>query len=365
MAANYKIVVFNKAGQAMGNILALCQNLQWSKTRNAAETLSFTLDLKRYEQYLDEIGLGDNPFEFLEVGRNDIKIWRNGEWLLCTNVIKFGYGSADPTISMTVQATGTLNYYKKRYADIDYDQIAQEEILWGVIEACNAMAGGDYGVTQGVHLGGTVLRDRHQVRKEVKSFFEQMSQVIGGCDFEFDAEKRLNTFQAQGQYRPDVRLVYPGNIQSFSFDRSVEKVANFIYGVGSGNGEDAVQATSEGTESETYLYRREQIATYNSVVEESTLQENVDAVRYYGDMPIELPVLTVQDGVLDYSTLSVGDTIPVQMNGNKSLAHINGNYRIESITVDVDENGSETGHLTFDDIDVAAIIAIQDAQQEV
>lgn len=48
------------------------------------------------------------------------------------------------------------------------------------------------------------------------------------------------------------------------------------------------------------------------------------------------------------------------MRGSKLLEHINGFYRIESIEVDVDNNGAETVNLTFDDIDVDEIIAIQD-----
>ncbi len=359
--AKYQVIVFAKDGREMGNIFSLCRNFVWSKTRNEAESVTFDMDLNKYEEYIKAIGFGDDPHNFMEVGRNDIRVKRNGQWLLGTNVIKFGYSVNDPSITMKVSATGYLNYYKKRYADIDYDDTPQQDILWGIIDDLNAQPGGDYGIRQGVHVGETVVRDRHQVRKEVKSFFQQMSQVLDGCDFEFTADKKLNTYQAIGTYRPDTRLVYPGNITSFGFERSIEGVSNFIYGIGSGNGEDAVQATAEDVESEDYVYRREQIVTYNSVEDESTLQQNIDAVSHYSANPIELPTLTVRDGVLDLSSISVGDTLSVAMNGNKSLAHITGFYRIESITCNVDENGSESPSLTFDDIDINEIIALQEA----
>lgn len=362
--AKYEVLVYSKDGLPMGNIFALCENFEWSKTRNEAESVTFDLDLNRYEQYIETIGFGDNPYTFMEVGRNDIRIRRNGQWLLGTNIIKFNFSSSDNSIIMKVSATGYLNYYKRRYVDIAYTDTPQQDILWGVIEQCNALAGGDYGITQGEHVGATVNRDRNQIRKEVKSFFQQMANVINGPDFEFTADKKLNTYQAIGRYRPDVRLVYPGNVASFSFDRSVEKVSNFIYGVGAGNGEDAIQAESEDSASQTYLYRREQIATYNSVVQEETLQQNIDAIKHYTKMPIELPDLTIQPDVLDLSSIGVGDTLPIEMNGNKSLAHINGFYRIESIKCAVDQNGSETPTLTFDDIDISAIIAMQEAENE-
>lgn len=358
--AKYKVVVFSKAGLPMGNIFTLCENFNWSKTRNDAETVSFDLNLARYEEFLEEIGFGETPHGFLETGRNDIRIMRNGQWLLGTNVIKFGYSGGAKGVTMKVSCSGYLNYYKRRYANIDYDDTPQEQIIWGVINAANLLPGGDYGIRFGVHYGNTVLRDRHQVRKEIKSFIQQMTQVLNGPDIEITHDKILNTYEAIGAYRPDIRLVYPGNIAGWSFDRSVERVSNFIYGIGSGNGEDAIQAEAEDAVSEDYLYRREQIVTYNSVVDETTLQQNVDALKHYAANPIELPTITVEDGVLDLSTVGIGDTLPIEMRGNKSLAHINGFYRIESIVCSVDKNGAETVDLTFDDIDVDEIIAIQD-----
>ncbi len=357
--AKYEVLVYSKAGLPMGNIFALCKNFQWQKVRNDAGSVTFDLNLEQYEAYLEAIGYGDEPENFMETGRNDIRVKRNGQWLIGTNVIKFDYGVDENTVTMKVSCTGYLNYYKKRYIDIDFDNTAQEQIMWGVIDACNAKYGGDYGITQGVHVGQSVLRDRHQVRKEVKSFLQQMSQIRAGVDFEITADKKLNTYIAQGAYRPDVRLTYAGNIESFSFSRSVENVSNFIYGIGSGNGDDAIQAESEDTASEDYLYRREQIASYNSITDEDTLQQNVDAVIHYAAQPIELPTITLQINVLDLSTIGIGDTVSVTMDGSKLLAHINGFYRIESITCRVNDQGDETVDLTFDDIDINEIIALQ------
>lgn len=362
--AKYEVLVYSKDGLPMGNIFALCKNFQWQKVRNDAGSVSFDLNLEQYESYIEEIGFGDDPFAFMETGRNDIRVKRNGQWLIGTNVIKFDYSVDENAVMMKVQCTGYLNYYKKRYIDIDYDDTPQEEIMWGVIEACNAKYGGDYGITQGTHVGQSILRDRHQVRKEVKSFLQQMSQVRAGVDFEITADKKLNTFIAQGAYRPDIRLTYPGNISSFGFSRSVENVSNFIYGVGSGNGEDAVQAESEDTASEDYLYRREQIASYNSVIEEGTLQQNIDALKHYTKDPIELPTISVQINTLDLSVVGIGDTIPIQLRGNKSLAHIDGFYRIESITCNVNDQGDEFVDLTFDDLDINEIIALQEGNDE-
>lgn len=356
--AKYEVLVYSKDGLPMGNIFALCKNFSWQKVRNDAGAVTFDVNLEQFEQYLESINI--DPLEFMEVGRNDIRVKRNGKWVHGTNVIKFDYSVDENTVMMKVSCTGYLNYYKKRYIDIDYDNTPQEDIIWGVIDACNQKYGGDYGITQGVHIGASILRDRHQVRKEVKSFIQQLTQVRAGVDVEITADKKLNTYIAQGAYRPDIRLKYPSNIESFGFSRSVENVTNFIYGVGSGNGEDAIQAESENTASEDYMYRREQIVTYNSIVDVGTLQQNIDAVNHYSSDPIELPTISVQPNYLDLGVVDIGDTISVELTGVKSLAHINGWYRIESITCNVNEQGDEFVDLTFDDLDINEIIALQE-----
>lgn len=359
--AKYEVEVWSKDNKPIGDIFHLCENMRWSKTRNDADMLSFDVDLTRYEEYIKAMGFGDNPKSFMEVGRNDIRVKRNGRYIIGTNIIKFGYKGSSSAVKMSVNASGYLNYYKKRYVTMNYSGKPQQDIMWGVIDMCNKMAGGDYGVRRGRHTGATVLRDRNQERKEVKSFLQQLSQVSKGCDFEITPDKLFNTYEAQGYYRPDMRLEYPGDIASFSFDRSVENVANVVYGIGSGNGEDAVQTKVEDATSQQAIYRREMIASYNSVTELSTLTQNATAVLHYSKDPIELPSITVENGALDLSDVGVGDTIYIKLNGNKSLQHIDGYYRIESISVSVDSNGWESVELTFDDIDINDIISKQEA----
>ena len=358
--AKYEVEVFSKDGRALGDIFHLSQNLKWSKTRNDADALSFEVDLTKYEEYIKAMGFTDSPRSFMDVGRNDIRLKRNGEYMVGANIIKFDYKGSSNSVKMGVNASGYLNYYKKRYVTMNYTGVAQQDIMWGVIEKCNQEPGGDYGVRRGRHVGATILRDRNQERKEVKSFLQQLSQVNKGCDFEFTPDKKFNTYEVQGVYRPDVRLEYPGDIASFSFDRSIENVANVVYGIGSGNGEDAVQVKVENVDSQNFIYRREMIASYNSVTEISTLTQNANAVLHYSKDPIELPSITVENGALDLNMLGVGDTIYVKLSGNNSLKHIDGFYRIESISVSVDDNGWESVELTFDDIDITNIITKQE-----
>lgn len=359
---SYRIEVWDKSGIVLGDIRQLCSNLKWSKQRNEADTLSFDLDLTKYEQYLELINLQDNPYSFLEAGRTDLRLRRGAQYMVGTNANKFAFTTADPSVKMSVNATGYLNYYKQRFLNINYTNTPQHEILWGVIDQCNQKPNGDYGIRQGTHRGAVVNRDRNQVRKEVKSFFQQMSNVINGCDFEFTPDKLLNTYEAIGTYRKDIVLSFPGNIDSFAFNRSTDSVANYIFGVGSGNGEDAIQAFAGDSDSQDYLYLREKVASWNSVIQQATLQQNTDALLHFAKDILELPTVTLHSGEIDLSTVSVGDTIKVDFSKcmYSSLKHITGDYRIEKIDVQVDDNDNEIITLTFDDLDIDAIISKQD-----
>lgn len=361
---NYSIEIWNKNGDPIADIRQICSNFKWSKTLNGSEAVSFDIDLFRFEKTIKTLGFNGEPFEFFEVGRSDIRIKRNGVYLIGCNVYSFNYTTNDPTITFTVNCVGYLNFYKTQYVTKTYTQVNQEDILWDVIDTCNAKSGGDYGIRQGTHTGGTTKRDRTYERKEVASLIQQMSNVIDGCDFDFSPDKKFNTYEAKGTYRPSVRLAYPGTIQSFNITRSIEKVANYIYGIGSGNGEDAIQSTAEDVLSEDYLYRREKIATWNSVSVQSTLDEHTNATLHSLADIIELPSITLRPGTLDLSEVDVGDTIHLEIKSNISLQHINGYYRIEKINCAVDENDSETVQLTFDDLDIDEIISNQEEEDE-
>ncbi len=362
--ARYEVEVWDKSGKVLGDIYQACSNLTWSKTLNGSEALNFDIDLNRFEQLLDKNGYATDPFAFLEVGRTDIRLKRNGVYILGANVNTISYTDSDPSVKMTVQCVGYLNFYKTQYITAKYSQWYQEDILNDVITKCNAKTGGDYGITRGTSPSTHVKRDRTYERKEVASLIQQMSEVINGCDFAFTPDKKFNTYDAKGVYRPSVVLTYGsgGNIQSFTVNRSIANVANYIYGIGSGNGSDAVQSSAEDTTSEGFLYRREKIATWNSVSRQDTLDEHTAAVLHYTKDIIELPTVTVRDGALDLSVVDTGDSVKVKISSNIELQHIDGYYRIEAIDCSVDDNGSETTSLQFDDIDIESIISKQEEE---
>lgn len=355
----YEIEVWNKSGVKLGDIRHLCRNLTWSKQRNEAEEVSFDMDMAEYERYLDRIGV-QNPREFIDVLSTDIRIKRDGRYILGANITMIDMQTSNPSVSMSVKASGYLNFFKTAYADIAYTNTPQGDIAWGVLEAYQSKNGADYGIASGGDFGSNeIKRDRNFIRKNIKDFLQQLSNVIGGLDFEFTADKKFKTYKAIGSHRPDIKLIYPDNIDSFSVSRDGSMVSNYIHALGSGNGDDAIQTSVEDNNSLDNYYRHETVKTFNSVTQLSTLQENANGILEITKDVMELPKLTIHDGILDLNDVGIGDTVYVELTGYKSISHIAGDYRIEKIEVSVDDNDAETIQITFDGINVDEIIQQQ------
>lgn len=356
--AEYRIEIYNKSGVMLGDIRHLARNLKWSEVRNGAETLSFSMDLAKYEKYLNKLGM--NSYDFMDAGTTDIRVVRNGKDRIGAHVIKMDFQPDDPSISVDISCSGYLNYFNNAFIDINMLNQPQGDIMWRAIELYQAKSGANFGIIRGDKSESKILRDRVRKGANVKDFLVKMTNVIDGADFKFTPDKKFNSYKALGSFRPDIRLVYPENVASFGVERSIDSLANAIIGVGAGNGDDAIKYNAENTLSIVERYRREKVVSFNSVSRMETLKENTEGVLGVLKDVRELPEIELADGVIDLDYVGVGDTVYVGIEGYRTLSHIKGYHRIEKIEVSVDENDSERVKLTFDGLNVDDVIKEQD-----
>jgi hypothetical protein len=144
-----------------------------------------------------------------------------------------------------------------------------------------------------------------------------------------------------GSDKPGVLLTYPLNITNMSVIRDASTLANKIYTIGSGIGEERLQITTVDTTSAIDYKIREKKIIYNSVNDMDTLQENA-----LGDIPIykdiyEMPTLNVSTEALDLNEVGLGDAVTVSVEGSTFIDNIDGLYRIVGIAVNVSKNNQE------------------------
>ena len=211
---------------------------------------------------------------------------------------------------------------------------------------------GDFGVVDGPDQYVTgVQRDRNFTDQNIKDALMNLTELIDGkFDFAFTHDRKFNTYEIQGTYRPNTRLTYPYNIKSISTPKTALNLFNYTIGLGSGFGEETVRSEggyAQHIDSRLNYGTRMRIVSFNSIENQTVLDQNTAAENSRTKDLLILPKLTVSGEFLDLSTVWVGDRIPVEVQGHPSLP-LNDVYRIEQLDVTIDENDAEDIALTVD-----------------
>lgn len=370
----YEIELWSQSGSRIADISHLCSNRKYTLQRNEAETLTFDVDLFKFEDYCQNNLGGTDPHTLLAPYVTDVKVKRNGSYLFGAQVVDISFdltaddsqgSSSSPGSSnykVTVTCSGYLNLFKDRYTSNAYTQWERVAIVTDLITTTQAQTNGSVGVTINTSQYSTgTLSDRTYQRDQIKLKIQEMAALTDApFDFWFTYNKQFNTAAKQGARRQDLSFIYGGplsNVAGFSLDRSGANLYNRIYGIGSGFGADQLinsPGTGDDTASQINYYLRENIVQFNSVTIQSTLDQNTAASLALSKDILELPKITITGNDLKgKSPISVGDRIPLKVNSHPWLSNINGLYRVEQLDVTIDENDFESEILvTFDNYGV-------------
>lgn len=335
-------------GVQVADIGKLATNRKYTIKRNDSEELEFTMDVKAFEAHC--VDAGRDPNATLVPYVTDVRVKRKGSYLFGTQVVDINYTFAEDSSSMVVKCTGFLDLFASRYITASYDQ-ESTEIARDML-ADTQTDFGTFGVSNGPDQFNTgVIRSRNYIDQNIKDALTNLTDLVdGNFDFAFSYDRKFNTYEKQGSYRPNLKLTYPYNIKSISTPKTALNLYNYTIGLGSGFGEETVR--SEGGDSQDTASRlnygtRMRIVSFNSVQDQTVLDQNTAAENAKTKDLLILPKLTVSGSVLDLNTVWVGDRIPVEIQGHASLP-LDDIYRIEQLSVSLDENDAEDIDLTVD-----------------
>lgn len=340
-------------GVLAGDISKLAQSRRFTIPRNEAEDLSFTMSVTAFEDYCAALGVV--PSAILEVYLTDIRVKRNGQYLFGVQVVDLEYIFDESGATVVIQCTGFINLFKDRYVSVVYRATEELDIAWGLIDTSqSADPTDDFGVIRGSdqYVSG-ILRDRTYQDQNVKDGVINLTQLSdGNFDFQFTYDRQFNTYQEIGSYRPASKLTYPYNIKSMTIPHSALNLFNYIIGLGSGFGEETLRTETADGDSRTNYGTRQKIISYNSVIEQQTLDENSYADLQLLKQILELPKVKTSGEFLDLGIVGIGDRIPIEVMSHPTMP-LNGVYRIEQIDVALDENDAEEISLTLDNLGVS------------
>jgi hypothetical protein len=340
-------------GVQVGDISRIAKNRSFVLRRNASEDLKFTMDLTAFERYCALSGR--NPLATLEPYVTDIRVKRNGTYLFGVQVVELNYTLDASGIKMDCRATGFLDLFKDRFITKTYTN-EEATALWrdAIAETQSGDPTDDFGVTDGVQQYTTdVLRDREYVDQNVRDLLVNMTSLVdGNFDFRFNYDRSYEIFQQIGSDRPGNKFTYPYNISSAAVPRTALNLYNYIIGLGSGFGEEALRSIQSDAESRLNYKTRQKIVTFNSVTEQTTLDENTSAYLQRVKDILMLPSIKTDGVFCDLSVIGVGDRVPVEVQGHAAIP-LNDTYRIEQIECSLDDNDAEDISLTIDNFGLA------------
>lgn len=339
------------AGELQADISKIAVDRQYTLRRNDSEELSFSMDLYAFEALCAEAGTV--PQAMLRPYVTDIRVKRNGVYKFGVQVVDIGISLGEEGAMMEVRCTGFLDLFMDRYLNVTYIEQDTADIFRDLITTTQTGTNMSFGVAEGAtQYATTVLRDYDYVDQNVKDALMELSQLLeGGFDFKFYYDRSFQVFEEIGSFRPEFRLTYPENIKEMVVPQSAQSLYNYIIAKGSGFGDEALISIPTDTTSRVNYGTRQKILSFNNIIH----QERLDvAAEVYLDQVkdiLELPQITVDGVYLDLDVVDVGDTIPVNVLGHTMLP-LDGNYKIEEIQVEIDENDSELITITFDDYGV-------------
>ena len=167
-------------------------------------------------------------------------------------------------------------------------------------------------------------------------------------DFEFTYDRKFNIYARKGNDKLGLSIVYPGNIDNMSIQRSASNVANKIINIGSGIGDERLQYSVINSDSGAEIGTRESIITNSNVSLKQTLMSQAVMELFDRKDPTNLPTITIRDGSIHPGIVGTGDNIFLQIQNDSYLSTASGEYKIVKLAVDVDENSVETVKLTLE-----------------
>lgn len=336
-------------GVQVGDITRLARTRHFVLTRNASEELTFIMNLKAFEDYC--ASLGASPLAILECYVTDIRVKRNGAYLFGTQAVDMQFNLNQGELNLEIKATGFLDLLKDRYVTKDYLGIERVAIAKDLITTTQAGdASNDFGITFGASQYNTGLTDteRNYSDQNVRDGLVNLTDLSdGNFDFRFNYDRSFETFAQIGTDRPNSRFVYPYNISGGTVPRTAANLFNYIIGIGSGFGDEALRTeTADGVSRANYK-TRQKIVTFNSVSMQDTLDQNSYAYLQKVKDILLLPTLTVSGVYADLDVIGVGDRVPIEVQGHTMLP-LDDTFRIEQLDVTLDDNDAESIAITVD-----------------
>lgn len=341
----YSIEIFSPTGQLIADLSGRATNRTIHMIRNGSYGAEWKIDLDTLEKYARATNT-DATTIFAE-GQNEAVIKRSGVPII-GGQIEYTQGDLGDTKDVSVRIVGWYDLFASRQTSIERLFTAGTDIgsiAWTLIQESQALTFGSYGITEGdLQPSATIAVDTLFEFKNIKEALAELSARIGGFDFEFTWDKRFNIYTPRmGVQRSEFEFVYPGNVKNMKPSRDSSTIRNYGVIRGQGYSDALIYTTSEDTDSQSAYKRREGVYDYSDIPDVDTLQALGDEqIRILKD-PLEVLAITIDGNQMPHiGDFVLGDSVKSRIENSQFYQHVNDYYRVDEITITIDEEDSES-----------------------
>lgn len=338
---SYQFELFDNTGTAIADITSFIDKPRYSMEINAAEELAFSLDLYKFQDLANRLGVAD-PEVLLEEYATDVKVKRNDEYLIGTHVDSIGVDVGGNSATLSVAAKGYLHFFDKRLLTKKYPMtLDSTAIARDMIMTTQSRTRGDFGVRlqPGGYSSGVTRDMNYQDAKVGQELIDLAESSYGPFEFRFTHDKKFQTYKKLGSDN-GLTLRYNDNMTGISLDRLGSRRFNYIHGLGSGFGSDMLRKVAEDPVDQMRHYLREKSVQFNGVTNPTTLQQNTLSELVLSTSPA-IPIVKTNTTKLGGVLPDIGDTVRLDINKVPYLAKYSGTYRIIKLDIALDESAHE------------------------
>lgn len=342
MQSLYQILIKTPTGDKVGDVSDMPLAFKYILRRNRPSLITLDFDMDDLRRVLKVMNI--TARDLFATNVNEVYVYRNGVAVVAGQIM-YRNVDMDEDKKAQLQAPGWLELFNQRVTSISqvYSPTDIGQIMWDLIDQSQLQTNGDFGITQGTIQASRLAERNTYSYKNIKDAIIQLSEVIGGPDFEFTPDKVFNVYSPkQGRLITDFSFTYPGNIRSIGYEIDGSKMSNQVIFRGAGTGEQGIiSVQSDTTAQGTYKLRQSVYQRPDVSVQESLDDLAEEQLRVSSGL-FTVPRIKVLGVEPPFGSYWLGDEVNIAVTEDVELfGDANGVFRIEEIEVSVDANNVE------------------------
>lgn len=329
--AHYTVTVRDKDGTFLGEF-ENASGLRFSKRLNNYGSCEFQVpyndpkleslvSLRRYEVYIK---------------RDDTVVWAGEQVSRDAELI------ANSPNFVTIRSFDFLEVLNSRFtaSSVIYRDSDAGSIAWDLINTSQSQTNGDYGFTEGF-INLTVNRDRKYYNQNILEAIINLSNVIGGFDFEITDDKVFNVYDHKGITKNAIVFEWGNNIERVKIDENFTKIINRSIILGEGFETSQTRIERNDLTTQAIYSLREDILSETTVSEQETLEDKGDAVlRKYKQRLMKVNFSQLPTTQPQFGSWTLGDTVRIKINAG--FYDIENFFRIYGWEINLSKDNKES-----------------------